>query len=67
MTPLQVAVACHNAVLKELRSPESPCAQRRAELVRRRQLYVECVKILLLMGASLGMRVIPDTRVVCIT
>lgn len=67
MTPLQVAVVCHNGVLKELRRPESPCAQRRAELLRRRQLYLDCVKTLLLMGASLGMRVIPDMRVVCIT
>lgn len=60
MTPLHVAVVCHNGVLKELRSPEAPCAWRRAELLQRRQLYVDCVKTLLLMGASLGTRVISD-------
>ncbi|XP_044043940.1 NF-kappa-B inhibitor zeta [Siniperca chuatsi] len=61
-TPLHAAVLSHNAVVKELRSLESPCSYMAAELVRRRQMYVECIKTLLLMGASFGTKDLKSGR-----
>uniref|UniRef100_A0A665X492 Nuclear factor of kappa light polypeptide gene enhancer in B-cells inhibitor, zeta n=2 Tax=Echeneis naucrates TaxID=173247 RepID=A0A665X492_ECHNA len=52
MTPLHVAVLSHNAVVKEQRRLGNPSVDKAAELVQRRQTFVECVKTLLLMGAS---------------
>ncbi|XP_071320962.1 NF-kappa-B inhibitor zeta isoform X2 [Trachinotus anak] len=52
LTPLHAAVKSHNAVIKEQRCLENPCSYMAAELVKRRQMFVECVQTLLLMGAS---------------
>ncbi|XP_073318535.1 NF-kappa-B inhibitor zeta-like [Pagrus major] len=54
LTPLHVAVMSHNAVAKELRHLENPCLYMTKEMVQKKQTYVECIKILLLMGASIG-------------
>lgn len=56
-TPMHAAVLSHNAVVKELRSLENPCSYMAMELVQRRQMFDECIKTLLLMGASFGTRV----------
>ncbi|XP_070711883.1 NF-kappa-B inhibitor zeta isoform X2 [Pempheris klunzingeri] len=52
LTALHVAVLSHNAVVKELRTLESPCSYVMMQLLQRRQSYVECIQTLLLMGAS---------------
>lgn len=57
LTPLLAAVVSHNAVVKELRSLESPCSYMAMGLAQRKQMYVECIKTLLLMGASCGTKV----------
>lgn len=54
-TPLQAAVQSHNAVVKELRKQDS--LPQKMELLQRKKLYLECIKILLLMGASAGTKV----------
>ncbi|XP_070814264.1 NF-kappa-B inhibitor zeta [Chaetodon trifascialis] len=54
LTPLHVAVLSHNAVVKELRTLENPCSYMTNQLLQRRHTHVECVKMLLLMGASFG-------------
>lgn len=54
-TPLQAAVQSHNAVVKELRKQDS--LPQKMELLKRKKLYLECIKILLLMGASVGTKV----------
>lgn len=51
-TPLHAAVLSHNAVVKELRSLKNLCSYVENELVQKIQMYVECIKTLLLMGAS---------------
>lgn len=61
-TPLHAAVMSHNAVVKELRTLENPCPYKTMELVQRRQMYVECIKALLLMGASLGTKDLKSGR-----
>lgn len=61
LTPLHTAVLAHNAVVKEQRALENPCPYMSRELARRRLMYVQCIKILLLMGASFGTRVIITT------
>ncbi|XP_023249078.1 NF-kappa-B inhibitor zeta-like [Seriola lalandi dorsalis] len=62
LTPLHVAVLSHNAVVKEQRCLENPCTYMAAELVRRRQTLVECVKTVLLMGASHGTKDLKSGR-----
>lgn len=57
LTPLHAAVLSHNAVVKELRSLGNPCSYIAMELVQRRQMFVECIQTLLLMGASFGTKV----------
>lgn len=47
----------HNAVVKELRNLKNLSTSRSAELEERRQTYAATVKILLLMGASVGTKV----------
>lgn len=47
----------HNAVVKELRDLKNLCTYRSAELEQRRQRCAATVKILLLMGASVGTKV----------
>ncbi|XP_042261048.1 NF-kappa-B inhibitor zeta [Thunnus maccoyii] len=56
LTPLHAAVLSHNAVVKELRSLENTCSHMTVDLAQRRQMYVQCTKTLLLMGASFGMK-----------
>lgn len=56
-TPLHAAVMCHNAVVKEISTFESPCSYMAKELAQRRQMYIECIKTLLFMGASYGTKV----------
>ncbi|XP_075951280.1 NF-kappa-B inhibitor zeta isoform X2 [Anarhichas minor] len=53
-TPLHAAVLSHNAVVKELKSPGSLCTYKAKELLQKTQMSVECIKTLLLMGASCG-------------
>ncbi|CAJ1086779.1 NF-kappa-B inhibitor zeta [Xyrichtys novacula] len=52
LTPLHTAVLSHNAVIRERRSQGNSCALRVMEQTQRRQMFVECIKTLLLMGAS---------------
>lgn len=54
-TPLHAAVVSHNAALKEQQSLN--CSYRQTELLQLRQVYVECIRTLLLMGASLWTKV----------
>ncbi|XP_039998341.1 NF-kappa-B inhibitor zeta [Xiphias gladius] len=51
-TPLHAAILSHNAVIKELRCLENACSYMAMVLAQRRQMFVECIKTLLLMGAS---------------
>uniref|UniRef100_A0A4W6DNB2 Uncharacterized protein n=1 Tax=Lates calcarifer TaxID=8187 RepID=A0A4W6DNB2_LATCA len=62
LTPLHVAVLSHSAVIKELGCLENPSSCVATELVRRRQMFVECIKTLLLMGASHGTRDLKSGR-----
>lgn len=57
LTALHIAIMSHNAVLKELWDQKYPCSDRKTELEQRRQTYVNIVKGLLLMGASIGSKV----------
>ncbi|GAA6227597.1 NF-kappa-B inhibitor zeta-like [Lates japonicus] len=52
LTPLHAAVLSHSAVIKEQGCLGNPSSYMATELVRRRQMFVECIKTLLLMGAS---------------
>lgn len=61
LTPLHAAVMSHNSVVKELRHLENPCLYMTKEMVQRKQTYVECIKILLFMGASIGSKVTVET------
>uniref|UniRef100_A0A3Q3WR07 Uncharacterized protein n=1 Tax=Mola mola TaxID=94237 RepID=A0A3Q3WR07_MOLML len=54
LTPLHTAVMSHNAVVRERRIIKNLCLYRKTELAKKRWIYVQCVKILLLMGASFG-------------
>lgn len=56
-TPLHAAVRSHNAVIKEMRTLKNPCSFVAAELAQRGQMYIECIKTLLFMGASYGTKV----------
>ncbi|XP_034720112.1 NF-kappa-B inhibitor zeta [Etheostoma cragini] len=62
LTPLHTAVLAHNAVVKEMRSLENICSFMKKELVQRTKKYVECIKTLLLMGASCGTRDLKSGR-----
>ncbi|XP_030266082.1 NF-kappa-B inhibitor zeta [Sparus aurata] len=62
LTPLHAAVMSHNSVVKELRHLENPCLYMTKEMVQRKQTYVECIKILLLMGASIGSKDLKSGR-----
>ncbi|KAI9525841.1 hypothetical protein NQZ68_002389 [Dissostichus eleginoides] len=54
LTPLHAAVLSHNAVVKELRTLGNLCSCMAKELAQRAHMYVECIKTLLLTGASSG-------------
>lgn len=54
-TPLQAAVQSHNTVVKGLRKQDS--LPEKMELLQMKNIYLECIKILLLMGASAGTKV----------
>lgn len=54
-TPLHAAVQSHNAVVKELRKQDS--LPQKMELLQRKKAYLDCIKILMLMGASAGTKV----------
>lgn len=56
-TPLHAAVMSHNAAFKEHQSLEVTCSYRQMELLQLRQMYTECIRTLLLMGASLWTKV----------
>lgn len=62
LTPLHTAILSHNAVIKELRSLENPCSYMAMELAQRRRMFVECIKTLLLMGASTGTKDLKSGR-----
>ncbi|XP_069020344.1 NF-kappa-B inhibitor zeta [Embiotoca jacksoni] len=62
LTPLHIAVLSHNAVVKEMKGPQSPCSYMTMELVQRRHAYVECIKTLLQMGASCGTKDLKSGR-----
>ncbi|KAM6973374.1 NF-kappa-B inhibitor zeta-like [Aplochiton taeniatus] len=57
LTPLQAAVLSHNALVKELRT-----AVQAGELLQKKKLLIECVKTLLLMGASYGTKDLKSGR-----
>lgn len=57
LTPLHTAVMSHNAVVRQRRIIKNLCLYRKTELAKKRWMYVQCVKILLLMGASFGTKV----------
>ncbi|XP_070786656.1 NF-kappa-B inhibitor zeta [Enoplosus armatus] len=62
LTPLHAAVLSHNAAVKELRSLGNPSSYIAMELLQRRQAHSECVKTLLLMGASCGTKDLKSGR-----
>ncbi|XP_062270914.1 NF-kappa-B inhibitor zeta-like [Scomber scombrus] len=62
LTPLHAAVLSHNTVMKDLRIVESTCSYMATELMQRRQTYIECIKTLLLMGASYGTKDLKSGR-----
>ncbi|KAM4601909.1 NF-kappa-B inhibitor zeta isoform 2-T2 [Polymixia lowei] len=62
LTPLHMAVLSHNAVVKELRCQASPCSAIATELSQRRQMYMVCIRTLLLMGASSGTKDLKSGR-----
>ncbi|XP_068612602.1 NF-kappa-B inhibitor zeta [Brachionichthys hirsutus] len=62
LTPLHAAVASHNAAVKELRLTGRACLTATVELLQRKRVSVECIKILLLMGASFGMKDLKSGR-----
>uniref|UniRef100_A0A8C2X4G2 Nuclear factor of kappa light polypeptide gene enhancer in B-cells inhibitor, zeta n=1 Tax=Cyclopterus lumpus TaxID=8103 RepID=A0A8C2X4G2_CYCLU len=51
LTPLHAAVLSHNAAVRARRGL---CLYEARELLQKAQMYVECIKTLLLMGASCG-------------
>ncbi|XP_008323348.1 NF-kappa-B inhibitor zeta isoform X2 [Cynoglossus semilaevis] len=53
LTPLHTAILSHNAVIKEIRSLENPCLYMAQKLVQKKHMYLDCIKTLLHMGASL--------------
>lgn len=57
LTALHLAVLSHNTVVKDLRNLENPCIFMTTELGQRKRMYLECIKILLNMGASCGTKV----------
>lgn len=59
-TPLHTAVQSHNTVVRELRRPD--LLTQRLELLQRKKLHLDGIKILLLMGASAGTKVGPAER-----
>ncbi|XP_008304834.1 NF-kappa-B inhibitor zeta [Stegastes partitus] len=61
-TALHAAILSHNAAVKETRKAEDPCSYAEAERVQRRQKLVDCIKILLLMGASYGTKDLKSGR-----
>ncbi|XP_041638260.1 NF-kappa-B inhibitor zeta isoform X2 [Cheilinus undulatus] len=52
LTPLHSAVLSHNAVVKEQRRQGNACSFMMTEQQQRKQTYIDCIKTLLLMGAS---------------
>ncbi|XP_026157175.1 NF-kappa-B inhibitor zeta isoform X2 [Mastacembelus armatus] len=62
LTPLHAAVLSHNAVVKESRNLEKPCSYMAKELAQKGLMYVECIKTLLLMGASYRTRDLKSGR-----
>lgn len=62
LTALHAAVLSHNAAVKEMRKVEDSCSYMVAERVQRRQMLVECIKILLHMGASYGTKDLKSGR-----
>ncbi|XP_072233592.1 NF-kappa-B inhibitor zeta [Leuresthes tenuis] len=62
LTSLHAAVLCHNAVVKEMSHLENPCSYMTTELTQRRLMYVECIKILMHMGASYGTKDLKSGR-----
>ncbi|XP_037617687.1 NF-kappa-B inhibitor zeta [Sebastes umbrosus] len=62
LTALHAAVLSHNAAVKELRSLGNLCSYVAKELLQKRQMYVECIKTLLLMGASCGTKDLKSGR-----
>ncbi|XP_022065762.2 NF-kappa-B inhibitor zeta [Acanthochromis polyacanthus] len=62
LTALHAAVLSHNAAVKETRKAEDSCSYMVAERVQRRQMLVECIKILLHMGASYGTKDLKSGR-----
>ncbi|KAF7652360.1 hypothetical protein LDENG_00097930 [Lucifuga dentata] len=55
LTPLHVAVLAHNKIVKEMRILEGSCSFSAMELMQKRQMcHFNCIKTLLLMGASCG-------------
>ncbi|KAM8904584.1 NF-kappa-B inhibitor zeta [Spinachia spinachia] len=54
LTPLHAALLSHNAGVKALRTPAGLCSLRAKELLERKQRSLECVRTLLLMGATCG-------------
>ncbi|XP_040888497.1 NF-kappa-B inhibitor zeta isoform X2 [Toxotes jaculatrix] len=62
LTPLHAAVLSHNAVIKQLRCLDNPCSYVKMKMAQRRQMFVECIKTLLLMGASHGTKDLKSGR-----
>ncbi|XP_068165286.1 NF-kappa-B inhibitor zeta isoform X2 [Antennarius striatus] len=62
LTPLHAAVVTHNAAVKELQMKEHTCLRVTTELLQRKRQCVECIKILLLMGASFGTKDLKSGR-----
>ncbi|KAG7503359.1 NF-kappa-B inhibitor zeta-like [Solea senegalensis] len=62
LTPLHVAVLSHNAVVKQLSCLENPHSSTAEGLMQRKWMFVECIKTLFLMGASLTTRDLKSGR-----
>uniref|UniRef100_A0A667Y018 Uncharacterized protein n=1 Tax=Myripristis murdjan TaxID=586833 RepID=A0A667Y018_9TELE len=62
LTPLQAAVLSHNNIVKEVRCLENPCSFIMTELIHRKQLYMECIRTLMLMGARCGTKDLKSGR-----
>uniref|UniRef100_A0A3Q2DIK8 NFKB inhibitor zeta n=1 Tax=Cyprinodon variegatus TaxID=28743 RepID=A0A3Q2DIK8_CYPVA len=62
LTPLHVAVLSHNAVVRELREMDNPCKYMISKLAHRKRSYVECIRILMFMGASYGTKELKSGR-----
>ncbi|XP_034406686.1 NF-kappa-B inhibitor zeta [Cyclopterus lumpus] len=59
LTPLHAAVLSHNAAVRARRGL---CLYEARELLQKAQMYVECIKTLLLMGASCGTKDLKSGR-----